>query len=381
MRIAVDARCAADRGRTGTHTYVLNLLAHMVRLSKETGKAGFDFLCYTSEPPCADVVKLCGKEGRAFITLPFPWRRNRLWVDLRLLPRLLRDRPHILFLHHLAPLLLTPFPVVTTVFDLAFLHFPDHFPRRSRFTLKRNTAHAVRRAERVITISEATKRDLLEIYGIPPEKVSVTYPGVDQYHFKPCVDSGTFESVRQRYRLPEHFFLYVGALQPRKNLIRLLTAYTTARSRGIEWPLVVAGPRAWLYEDIVAALDATPGVRYLDYVPFADLPVLYSLAGAFVYIPLYEGFGLPVLEAMACGTPVITSSVSSLPEVAGDAAVLVDPYDTEAIATALQRMAEDEELQRALREKGLARAREFSWERCARETLGVFEEVVKGVRH
>ncbi len=381
MKIAVDARCAADQGRTGTHTYVLNLLAHMVRLREEPGTGRLEFLYYTSEPPCADVVDLC-KNIATFVTLPFPWRRNRLWVDLRLLPCVLRERPSILFLpNHVAPLLPTPFPVVTTIFDLAFLRFPEHFPRRARSTLKRNTAHAVHRADRVITISEATMRDLLKTYGLPAQKVVVTYPGVDHNIFKPCVEPSALQAVRERYGLPEAFFLYVGALQPRKNLRRLLQAYAMARSRGLEWSLVVAGPRTWLYEDIVAALKVTPGVRYLDYVPFADLPVLYNLAGAFVYVPLYEGFGLPVLEAMACGTPVITSNVSSLPEVAGDAAALVDPYDTEAIAWVLQQLAGDEELRRTMREKGLARAKSFSWERCARETLSVFEEIIRGVRH
>ncbi len=370
MRIAVDARCAADEGRTGTHTYVLHLLAHMVEAGKE-----HDFVFYAAYPPKADDI-VSAAPNVSWEVLPFVSDRNRLWLDLRLMPRLLLKKPDVLFLpNHLAPWWPGGPPVVTTVFDLAVLKFPDHFPRRLRRTLERNTGHAVRRADLVLTISEATRRDIIDIYALSPEKVAVTYCGIDRRCFHTLGEAGSAERVRRRYGLPEVYFLYVGALQPRKNLVGLLEAYRLARKKGCAWPLVIAGPRAWLWEETLRKMQETAGVLYLDYVPAEDLPALYSLATAFVYVPFYEGFGLPVLEAMACGTPVITSNVSSLPEVAGDAAYLVDPYDVTAIARAMEEVSTDLELRQRLREKGLARAREFSWERAARETLRLLEAV------
>ncbi|MCL5039660.1 MAG: glycosyltransferase family 4 protein [Firmicutes bacterium] len=290
------------------------------------------------------------------------------------MPQLLLDKADILFLpNHLAPFWPGGPPVVTTIFDLAFLKFPNYFPRRSRQTLKRNTQHAVHRASLVLTISEATRQDILATYGVSPEKVAVTHCGVDTVRFRPLIDPGAIEEVRRRYRLPNNFFLYVGALQPRKNLLGLLEAYTLARRAGCSWPLVIAGPRAWLWEETMRKIQETEGAIYLDYVPADDLPAIYALAGAFLYVPFYEGFGLPVLEAMACGTPVITSNVSALPEVAGDAALLVDPYDIPAVARAIWDVHGDPVLRQRMREKGLSRSREFSWENTARETLRLLE--------
>jgi glycosyltransferase involved in cell wall biosynthesis len=244
-------------------------------------------------------------------------------------------------------------------------------------------------ATRIIADSEATCLDLIRHYHIQEHKITVVYPGCDR-SLAPVTDRELLTSVRARYRLAHSYLLYVGTLHPRKNLVRLieafafLTASLDAETKDGASPLqlVLAGQKGWLYDDILAQvrkLGLTERVRLTGYLPPADLPALLSGARAFVFPSLYEGFGLPVLEAMACGTPVICSNVSSLPEVAGDAALLVDPLDVDALAAALEQVVVDPELRRALVERGFRQAARFSWRRCARETLQVLEEAGFGL--
>jgi glycosyltransferase involved in cell wall biosynthesis len=206
----------------------------------------------------------------------------------------------------------------------------------------------------------------------------VVYPGYDQTIFQPVRDEGVIEAVKARYGIAGDYALFVGTLQPRKNLIRLIEAFSNFRFPISDFRLVIAGKKGWLYQEIfrwVEELGLEKKVVFTGYVPEGDLPVLLSGARLFVFPSLYEGFGLPVLEAMACGTPVVCSNASSLPEVAGDAAVLVDPQDVEGLAAAMERVLGDEELRAELIVRGFEQARKFSWERCARETLDVLESV------
>jgi glycosyltransferase involved in cell wall biosynthesis len=220
---------------------------------------------------------------------------------------------------------------------------------------------------------------------IPADKIRVIYPGRDE-SLSPVQDPNLLASVRDRYGIPETYLLYVGTLHPRKNLVRLVQAFallfqspiSSSQSSMPNLHLVLAGQKGWLYEDLFAEirrLGLEERVRLTGYVPDADLPPLLSGAVAFVYPSLHEGFGLPVLEAMSCGTPVVCSSTSSLPEVAGDAALLVDPLDVEAWAQSLHQVAADQELRRSLVERGHLQIQRFSWQRCASETLQVFEEL------
>lgn len=269
-------------------------------------------------------------------------------------------------------------PVVVSVHDLALVRFPELGSVHLRGVPAR-TRRAVAGARLVLGSSEATRRDLIELLQVPAERIRVVYLGCDAV-FRPLPGDSARLHVRERYALDAPYLLHVGTLEPRKNLACLIGAYARLRAaRGDAPLLLLVGERGWQYEALfrrVEALALREHVRFAERVPTADLPALYGAATAFVYPSLYEGFGLPPLEAMACGTPVVCSNTAALPEVTGDAALLVDPHDESALAAAMQRVLDDAALRSSLRDRGLERARLFSWERCARETLAAYDEIV-----
>jgi glycosyltransferase involved in cell wall biosynthesis len=289
-----------------------------------------------------------------------------------------RRPPDLLFIPaHVLPIV-HPRRSVVTVHDLGYLFYPEAHRLLDRLYLDLSTRYNARAASHLIADSSATKRDLIERYGIKPDKITVVYPGYDEATFQPVKDEAAIEAVKARYGIAGDYILFVGTLQPRKNLARLIEAFADCRLPIADCRLVIAGKKGWLYEEIfqqVEELGLEGSVVFTDYVPEGDLPALLSGARLFVFPSLYEGFGLPVLEAMACGTPVVCSSASSLPEVVGDAAVLVDPMDVKGLAMAIERVLGDEELRAKLIEHGFEQAKKFSWERCARETLDVLESV------
>jgi glycosyltransferase involved in cell wall biosynthesis len=266
-----------------------------------------------------------------------------------------------------------------TIHDLAFIVHPECSVPSLEWYLHQAVDRAVARADLILADSENTRQDLLRFKGADPGKVKVLYLGVEP-HFHPIEDRPFLEAVRTRYKLPERFFFMAGTIQPRKNLPRLFEALAGLREEQ-RIPIVVAGKPGWLYQDTfdaVERLGLQKWVRFLGFVPDEDLPALYNLALALTYVPLYEGFGLDVLEAMACGSPVLTSSTSSLPEVTGDAAVLVDPTDVAAIRGGLRRLLEDAELRSRLRQAGLERAKRFTWDRAAERLLGHLTGLLSG---
>ena len=268
--------------------------------------------------------------------------------------------------------------LVVTIYDLSFVTHPEaHLAANVEHCL-RGTRLAIDRADAMIAISESTRRELIEVMGAPPERIAVT-PLASDPRLRRVSDPGRLAAVRRRYELPERFILFLGAMEPRKNLLRLIEAFAALKPvTRRETVLVVAGAEGWLNDSVharVGRLGLADSVRFPGYIAEDDLAALYSLATVFAYPSLWEGFGLPVLEAMACGTPVLTSDVSSLPEVAGNAALLVSPTDVDAIADGLTRLLGDAVLRADLAERGLRRVRAFSWERCARETLAVYTSV------
>ncbi len=276
--------------------------------------------------------------------------------------------------HLLMPLRHTA--TVLTVHDLIFHHLPEHHKPLNRWYLNLALPLFCRRADHIIAVSEATRRDLLNTYHLPFEKISVIYEAADPM-FVPQPPE-VIEAVRQRYHLPGRYLLYVGTVEPRKNLTFLLYAWEQLYQGGEVPPLVITGQRGWLSGDFFAALehsDYHQGVLLTGYVHADDLPAIYAGATAFVYPSLYEGFGLPPLEAMACGTPVACANTSSLPEVVGDAALKFNPKNLEAMVEALRRIANDEDLQEDLRARGFQRASEFSWDRAAQETVEVYRRI------
>jgi glycosyltransferase involved in cell wall biosynthesis len=284
--------------------------------------------------------------------------------------------------HLLLPL--RSIPTVLTVHDLIFRHLPEHHKPLNRWYLNLTMPLYCRRATHVIAISECTRHDLVAAYGLPPEKVTVVYEAAD-FRFRPQ-PSEAVAAVRARYGLPDRYLLFVGTIEPRKNLTRLLSAFEVVHAEGLTDGLTIVGKRGWLYGDFFARLEASPvrnAVLFPGYVPDEDLPAVYAGAQALVFPSLYEGFGLPVLEAMACGAPVVASHVSSIPEVGGEAALFFDPTDTDEMAQTIRCLLHDAALRGEVQVRGLTQATRFSWERAADETRAVYDAVLQckdGVR-
>jgi glycosyltransferase involved in cell wall biosynthesis len=270
-------------------------------------------------------------------------------------------------------------PSVLTVHDLIFRHLPQHHKPLNRWYLNLTMPLYCRRATHLIAVSEQTRADVQAAYGVPSNRITVIPEAADP-RFAPAAPSAV-AATRARYGLPERYLLTVGTLEPRKNLNRLLSAWAPLYQAGQAPPLVLAGKPGWLNEAFYAALEASParaGVIRTGYVEDEHLPALYTGAALFVLPSVYEGFGLPPLEAMASGTPVACSDIPALREVAGEAALYFDPLQTEAIQAALLEGLRRDDLRAALRERGLERARSFSWERAAQETLAVYQRALAG---
>jgi glycosyltransferase involved in cell wall biosynthesis len=278
------------------------------------------------------------------------------------------------------PLALTSSRKVVSIHDVFSYVSPETSTAADRLIYRLWLPLAVRRTDAVITVSLQSKKDILRYLPVRADMMTVI-PEAAGSNFQP-MPRVNVETILKKNGIDFPYILYVGSVEPRKNLLRLLKAYARVRESLSGRKLVVVGARnIWLSTPLteeIRRLNIEPWVHFTGYVEDEDLPAFYNGADVFVFPSLYEGFGLPVLEAMGCGTPVITSNVSSLPEVAGDAAVLVDPYNIEGIASAMQQVLEDPHLSNELREKGLARAKQFSWERTARETIAVYKRVMEG---
>ena len=281
---------------------------------------------------------------------------------------------------HLLPYL--RMPTVLTVHDLIFEKFPEHHTLRNRLFLRTAMPIFARAADSIIAVSQHTRRDLLNLYQVPTEKVHVIYEGVDP-EFAPA-DAASVAKVVQKQSRHRPYLLMVGTLDPRKNHLAAMKALAKVKADGFPHRLVVAGGKGWLFEPIqeqVAALGLTDDVTFAGYVPAEELPALYSGADCVLIPSVYEGFGFSVLEAMACGTPVVSSNAGSLPEVAGDAALLVDPHDMDGLAAAVKRVIDDVDLAANLRRAGLAQAAQFRWSKCAAETADLYRETAQRFRY
>jgi len=276
------------------------------------------------------------------------------------------------------PLVKLGYRTVVTIHDLVAFLFPETVPTKYGTYMRWMTRLSVRSADRIIADSEATRADLLRLLGVPAEKVRTIHAALGS-GYAPVRDPARLEAVRRTYQLEEPYLLFVGNLEPRKNLVRLIEAYALLRRRHrLPHRLVLAGKKGWLYRPIFQAVERLGLQReviFTGYISQEDLPAVYSMAAVFAFPSIYEGFGLPVLEAMACGVPVVAGASGSIPEVAGDAALLVPPSEVEAIAETLHRVLTDAALRAELRARGLARSRAFSWERVATETRKVYLEV------
>ena len=366
MRIAFDGTTLSP-GRTGVGYYTEHLLQHLAR---EVVKSGDELVVVSNKP--IDTQAPLPPHVRVHDGHRFPIRIG--WMQMRAQSALATLRPDVAhFTNGMIPIA-APSPTVVTVHDMSLRLYPGCHPVR-RLLLNRPLMHvAIRQASAIVTVSHSARRDLLRLHGVAPDRVAVVHEAASPV-FRPIADRDRLEDMRARYHLPRRFMLYVGTIEPRKNLVRLMAAFAEARRRGIPHHLVCVGPYGWASRDLsghIERLGIRDAVHFTGYVPFDHLPSIYNLGEFFAFPSLYEGFGLPVVEAMACGVPVLTSSTSSLGEIAGDAAVTIDPTDTDAITEAIVRLATDAALRRDRSESGLRRARDFSWEQSAREMLAVY---------
>ncbi len=372
--VAFNAQLAsgtASYRSAGISAYIVNLLRSLSRQAVEWRSIVF----WGAEQFPADV--------------PLPFRRSslptyhplvRIFWEQVLLPLALQ-RLHAALLHAPAFVgpLASPCPQVITIHDLSFLRYPQFFRRSNRLYLRWMTGIACRRAAGVIAVSQFTAREVTDLLGVPSERVHTIYHGVES-RFQPL----SFEEVarfRQEQGLPERFILHLGTLEPRKNLLTLVRAF--ARLHDSEVHLVLAGGKGWFYEDIFAEVERLglqDRVHFPGYVSAESQVLWYNAATAFAYLSHYEGFGLPVLEALACGIPTVTGDATSLPEVAGDGALTVDAENVAAVAEGLHRLLTDTALREMLRERGLRHAGRFTWEETARQTSALYTSLLEKPR-
>ena len=373
FHIAIDAH-SVGTGLAGNESYITNLIEALAEVDTSNR-----YTLYVTKREAVERFRNRWPHVRVQLTLP---HTPLVRVPLTLMRELRRRPVDLLHVQYTAPPF-APCPVVATIHDLSFEHLPQTFKRKSRMQLRLTVRRTARRAAHVIVPSEHTRHDIIETYGLEPERVSVT-PLAASAHFAPVEDEREVRRVRELYKLKGDYILAVGSIQPRKNLTRLIAAYADlrrARPQANLPQLALVGKLAWLYDETLRAIEQSGlgGLTVLTgYVAEADLRALYAGALCFVYPSYFEGFGLPPLEAMQCGVPVITGNRTSLPEVVRDAGLLVDPFDKDELAAAIARMIDDANLRARLRIKGLERASHFSWRETARLTLQVYKQAIGG---
>jgi glycosyltransferase involved in cell wall biosynthesis len=374
LHVAIDAH-SVGTGLAGNETYAANLVEALAALDRE-GR----YTIYVTKP--AAYQRFAGRWPHVHVRRTLP-HTPLLRIPITLSAELRRRPVDLLHVQYTAPPL-APCPVVATIHDLSFEHLRQTFKRRSWMQLRLTVRATARRAAHIIAPSEFTRRDLCETYGLAPSRVSVI-PLAAPPSFGPVRDEKELERVRRAYGIEGEYLLAVGSIQPRKNLARLIAAYADlrrARSKAKLPKLVLAGRQAWLYSETLRAVaeqqiqDCTV---FTGYVSERDLPALYAGALCFIYPSYFEGFGLPPLESMQCGTPVITGDLTSLPEVVGDAGLMVDPFDVGALKSAIARLLDNPSLREELRARGLQRAQRFTWNETARQTLHVYRKTTGGM--
>ncbi|MFQ5399453.1 MAG: glycosyltransferase family 4 protein [Anaerolineae bacterium] len=371
-RIGINAHLLSGEAgyrRAGIHQYIFQVLRH---LPWEEG--GPEHFIFTRQ-----AEQLLARNGLRILRSRWPTERRLARIAWEQLAwPLLVARHHLDLLHSMAfvtPVVL-PCPAVVTVYDVSFVLYPDRFPARQRLYLQSQTRRSCRQARRVIVISQSSRRDVHRLFGVPLGRIDVVRPGVDA-RFRP-LPAAEVKVFRREKALPDRFVLHVGTLQPRKNIPVLLEAF--ARLNVPDLHLVMAGGKGWMTHQIferASALNLEGRVHFTGYVADQELPFWYNAAAMLVFPSVYEGFGMPVVEAMACGTPVIASNASSVPEAAGEAALLFDPQDVAGLADRMAAVLHDPGLATTMGEDGLEQAAQFSWEQAGAETAAVYRQALQ----
>jgi len=373
MRIGIDARSLEEERGTGVARYLRNLLREFARIAPDNR-----YVLYFKERVADDDLLNQACFLKEQVKMSFLPRKKVLWEQAFLPKAIARSGVEVLFSPSYLTPLFSPAKSVVTIHDITYEVNPGWFHPKERLKMRTLARLAARRANRIIAVSQTTKNDLIQRYKVVPEKVSIVYEASDP-KFRPIEDKNLLKMVKEKYQLKDKFIFYLGSLFARRNIPRLLEAFQRVIDEFGEVQLLIVGEdRAYPSQDIprlVSQLALNEKVIWFEYVSEDDLPLLYNAAELFVYPSSYEGFGLPVLEAMASGRPVVTSNLSCLPEITGKAALLVDPTNPEEMAEAMVKILKDEKLMERLSQEGLKRAESFSWRRTAEETLKVFEEV------
>jgi len=381
MKILIEGTALMSDKPSGVGQYTKRLLEAMTKLAPKNEYSVFGFHFFTKKALPREWVKHPSLKYRYVRWLPGRGYNQLFKKGIRIpINLLLRQKPDITFFPNFVRWPLTgKGKSVIVIHDIAFEYFPQYIGAKNLIYLKKQVPRSLREADHIVAVSEYTKQDIMKHYGVSPAKISVVHPAIDHSDYYPR-DHKTVAAARTTYKLPEQYILFVSTLEPRKNIIGLLDAYALLPQKlQQDFPLIFVGGKGWADTDLLARFEKYKNlpIRRLGYVPDEDMAAVYSGASLFVYPSFYEGFGMPVVEAMACGVPVITSNVSSLPEVVGDGAKLVDPKSTPSITKAMIEILENKTLQADLRAKGLAEAKKFTWETSAKNLLRVFSELTE----
>lgn len=370
-RIGINAHLLSSGSgyrRAGIHHYISQVLRHL------PDDGDLEYVVYTR------YQALPAREHTQIVPSRWPTERRQMrifWEQAAWPWRARRDRLDLLHSMAFVTPLLTSRPTVVTVYDLSFIYYPERFVPFQRWYLTSQARRSCRAARRVVAISESARADVQRLFDVPAERIDVVCPGVGA-HFSPRPDPEV-AAFRHRYGLPERFLLHVGTLQPRKNIPALISALTRLSERNI--PLVMVGGKGWLYDEIfaqVAALGLQERVRHLGYAPDDELPLWYNAASLLVFPSVHEGFGMPIVEAMACGTPVVVANAAAAPEAAGDAALFFEPHQIDELAAQIDCVLANSDLAATMRARGLGQAERFSWQRAGREMSAVYRAALQG---
>lgn len=380
-KIWIDGYEANVPQRLGSGQVAYELIKNIATIDRDN-----DYTILVPSAPREDLPK--EREGFRYKIL----KPSKLWTRIALPLALFtaRKKPDVIFTPtHYVPRL-SPVKRVVTIFDLAYLHYPQMFLKKDLWKLSNWTKFSIENSEHIITISQFSKKDIIKNYKINKDeslnashlrdKITVAYPGFNENLFKPLKDVEKIENIKQKYGIEGDYVIYTGTIQPRKNLIKLIDAFQKINNL----KLVIVGKargegrQGWMFEDILdrpKKLGIENKVIFTGFAPYEDLPWLVNGAVAFVLPSLYEGFGIPVVEAMACGTPVIVSNVSSLPEIVGKAGLLIDPKSTDQIEQAIRTISADKKLRAKLSKLSIQQSKKFSWKKCTKEVIKVLESV------
>lgn len=384
MKIAFDGQTLLEKEKTGIGYYTEGLVEHIIEQNAEDQFYINVFSFKQNRIKEKILEKYQKKNTKIQICKWFPLRLYKMIWNIIPIPYWLFFKKKV-DLTHFFNFYIPPFVKgkrVCTIHDMTIKAYPKTVRIENRIMMMLNLKKTCKRADRIITSSEFSKKEIVKYMDVNPDKISVLYSGVNLDLYKPCKNLEKIKKVRDKYSIPDKYYLYLGTLEPRKNIERLIMGYGILKSKKEKKipKLVIAGKKGWMYEDIfklVKEKELLDDIIFTGYVTQAEAPILMSGAVAFVFPSLYEGFGMPPLEAMACGTPVITSNCASLPEVVGNDGILVDPYSVEEISNALEEIYIDSEKAKKMSIMGIERAKKFSWDILSEKLYEIYEQTIK----